>query len=68
MSEKEKWLGVTLQKIRDKKMQEPIMLDSGTKITNLERELQLIEKAMLHYEHPKILKHFVDKLNRLLEL
>ncbi len=68
MSNKEKWIDETFQKIRNKNLKEPFKIDSGTTVTNLNRYLSLAKKAMMNTEKPKLLKHFVSELNRLLEL
>ena len=65
---KEKWLADALSEIRNKKLQNPVRLNAATIITNLERELQAIEKAMLFYDNKKILRIFVYKLNTLKNL
>lgn len=65
---KEIWLAETLSEIRNKKLPNPVRLNAATLITNLERELQAIEKAVLFYDNKKILRLFVSKLNTLKNL
>lgn len=65
---KEKWLAETLTQIRNKKLQNPVRINAATLIPDIERELQLIQKAMLHYNNKKVLRLFVYKLNTLKNL
>lgn len=62
VANKEQWLNELLEQIRDKNLKTPLKLNSATTIYNLDRELELISNAVMHYEDPKILQHFKQKL------
>lgn len=65
---KDEYIKTTFSAIKKKRLITPIQVDSGTIINDLEKYLQNIEKALRYYEHPKIHRLFVGKLETLLKL
>lgn len=65
---KRKMLERYLTQIKSKNLKNPVRLNPATVITNIDAELQHIEKAVLHYHSNKILQVFFHKLKTLSEL
>lgn len=62
MQSKEEYIIATFNRIRSKKLKEPIQLNSGVLIPDLERYLETIRKALMSTENKKMQKHFVTEL------
>jgi len=62
MQPKEFYIHTTFSEIRAKKLKEPIQLNAGVVIPDLERYLETMRKALLSTENKKMLKHFVSEL------
>jgi hypothetical protein len=65
---KPQYIKRTFAKIRARRLREPIQLNTGTTIPDLERYLATIERGILGNDNPKIERLFIYKLETLLKL
>ncbi len=63
---KEQYIKRTFARIRAKGLQNPVILNKGAIVHDLERYLQTMENALRNNENRRLMKHLVSEL-RILE-